>query len=137
MAQLIIKGSQAVLLSISAILDEVAGLGREAAFEVNLVADQVEPAKGRVLRPKVRYYAKDVSAEAIRQAVATLGEHTVIGIVYKDVDRATVEARRHGDRRVLETTRSLAERRHFNQKGMEWSLVQLRAAGLVESESVA
>ncbi len=118
------------ILTLLSSIEEVA----KDDINLNIVQDQVQVKDGRVKNPKVRYFS--LAPEDLPNALLTLGEKTIIGILYADIVRSTVEAQRTGERRILETTRSLAERRHFNQKSLERSLVQLRDAGLLGSEPV-
>ena len=132
MAKVIIESAKSniidMIVTLVAGLQDVTG---DDTLNLNIVTD---PIKGRVRTPQVRYFA--TAPEDLPNALVTLGEHTIMGLIYKDVAQATIRARETGQRQGLETTRSLAERRHFNQKSLERSLVQLRQAGLVDSERI-
>ena len=106
----------------------------KAEINLSIVTDPAPDVKGRVRSPQVRYFS--TSPADLPNALLTLGERTIIGILYRDITESTVKAQ-HVGREALETTRSLAERRHFNQKSLERSLVHLRQAGLVDSERIA
>lgn len=123
-------------ITVKFVLNLISSLEEMAKDDINLsiIQDQL---KGRVLAPTVRYFARNTDPALLPAALLKLGEHTIIGTIYKDVREATIEAEASNTRSLLQTTRSLAAKRNFNQKSLERSLVQLRQAGLVDSERIA
>jgi hypothetical protein len=143
MARLIINAEMVHIEAFLALMAAMEGSFRAAApknesgeptvefpVSVEFVPDEVIAIKERPTKrdqARVQYVA--LSPENAPEALQALGEHTIIGIVFQDVVAATK------DGRVI-TARDIKEKRHFNSKSVERSLVQLRQGGLVVSQPI-
>ena len=120
-----ISCSDAVAEAIMATIYAIQAVSSTELITVGIL--RPEPPQRKAIAPRVHYVA--LAPVNAPDALKALGAHTITGIIFGDVVAGTVK----GD---IVTERGLRTARHFNAAAVQRSLVQLRQAGLIESQHI-
>lgn len=134
MKTIIVNGSESAILWLRSLavavelrLDEKLDILTPSDTATITITEKKAPTHGGHYGPRVCY--KAINVEDAPQALAALGEHTIMGLIFSHIVGGTVSGERV-------TAQSLRLKTKFNAKTLESRINDLRTAKLVVSEEI-